>query len=212
MPIINIAKIKCSIAVIKRLILASLLVQIILGCTSIKPATEIINSSINDAKLLAISDWQSRGRMAFRSETENISASFRWVQNGDDFEYILTNTLGIRLLSITYKDSVATIVTDGKTYTGTDPEHLAFQVSGWRIPILSLRFWVRGLARRDDLIKRDTSGLLREITPSGSLNQWQATFSEFQQVDDLVLPRQMELNQPLSNVQIRLRINRWEFK
>lgn len=192
-----------------RFIFGILFVAFLTACTTVVKPPDIVNSTANDAKLIELTDWQLRGRMAFKSETESFSASVRWIQTGDEFEFILSNVIGVTLLELEFKDDIANLVVDGNTYSGSDPERLIWQVSQWDIPIKDMQRWVKGLSNIQEIAKRDERGLLREIIPAGALSSWQVDYTEYTQANDIVLPRQLVITKQRPTISIKFKINQW---
>lgn len=192
-----------------RFTLGLLLTSFLMACTAVVKPPEIVNATANDAKLITLTDWQLRGRMAFKSDTESFSASVRWVQTGDEFEFILSNVIGITLLELDYQEGVANLIVDGNTYTGSDPERLIQEVSQWQIPIQDMQRWIKGLSNNLELTKRDERGLLREIIPAGTLNNWQVDYTEYTQAKGVVLPRQLLIIKQQPTISIKFKINQW---
>lgn len=187
------------------------------GCTAaFKPVTAV-NQSANDAKLIALTHWELKGRMAFKSQQESVSAYVRWVQNKQNFSLTLTNVIGVTILSLSFDGSIATLDVDGEQYTHTDPQQLLFDVSGWEIPVNRLSYWVKGLAAATDKTRRTSDGLVTQITSAVSHQNnrtnpqalWKVDFGQYAQEKGIVLPRNLTISQNLHAVSIKLKINEW---
>ena len=192
-----------------RFILGFLLTTVLLACSTVKKPPQIVNATANDAKLIALTNWQLRGRMAFKSEDDSFSANVRWIQSGKEFEFILTNVIGVTLLELKYKDGIANLVVDGNEDTGQDPEQLIWRVSQWQIPIWQMQRWVKGLSNIQEMTKRDDRGLLREIIPGGRLSRWQVDYTDYTQADTVVLPRQLVITRQNPITSIKFKVNKW---
>ena len=192
-----------------RNIIFFLLIVFVSACSTVKKPPDIVNATANDAKLIALSSWQLRGRMAFKSENETVSTNIRWIQSGEEFEFILSNVIGVTLLELNFKDGLATLNVDDKTYQGSDPELLIWQVSQWQIPIANMQRWVKGLSNQQEMAQRDERGLLRSIIPVTSQVDWQVDYTEYTQASDVVLPRQLTITKRQPLISIKFKVNEW---
>ncbi|MDM7861192.1 lipoprotein insertase outer membrane protein LolB [Alteromonas sp. ASW11-36] len=194
---------------IRRLSLFLLLIASLWGCKTPPPPPEFVNATANDQKLIELVNWELRGRMAFKSADESFSANMRWQQNGEDLSFKLTNLVGVTLLDMQVTDGRTVLTIDGEEYTGDEPGELIYDVSGWQIPIRAMQRWVKGLALENEYSIRDDKGLLQKIQVNSLRGAWLVDYQQFTQSNSIVLPRQLLITQD-PNIEIKLKINRWE--
>ena len=178
------------------------------GCQTPPPPPQFINATANDQKLIELTRWQFRGRLAFKSEQETFSANVRWQQNEQDTRFILTNVVGITLLELHIEDGITRIQADGEEYTGTDAQQLIEQISGWQIPLTQMLRWVKGLAQSNELSSRADNGLLKHIVYTQNMRSWTVDYQRFTQANGIALPRQLSIKDD-NDVSIRLKVNEW---
>ncbi|MEJ0045339.1 MAG: lipoprotein insertase outer membrane protein LolB [Rhodospirillales bacterium] len=102
-----------------------------------------------------------------REQERNLSGGIRWQHNAAHDDILLLSPLGQGVMQIERDAGGATLRTaDDKTYHATDPEQLAFDVTGWSIPVSGLSAWVRGVPRPGPAagLVRDDAGRLTRLT------------------------------------------------
>jgi len=162
---------------------------------------------IHARRLAAISVWTLRGKIAVHAGGDSMSAGLRWQQRGDGYRIRLSGPLGQGLYELAGAPGHVELRTArGVRRTAADPEALLFAQSGWRVPLIGLRYWVLGRVQPGVVV----NGL--ELDPAGrmgSLHQagWHIRYLAYQQVGDLALPRKLEFDNP--RVQVRLVLSRW---
>lgn len=181
---------------------------VLAACKTPPPPPEFVNATQNDQRLIALTEWQLRGRMAFQNADERFSANVRWQQQGDDLTFKLTNVVGVTLLDMTIRDGITYLNVDDKDFTGRDPEQLIADVSGWRIPINAMQRWVKGLALNTEIAERQSNGLLDSITWLSMQGQWRVSYQRYTQYQGIALPQQLLIEQS-DTLSIRLKVNEW---
>lgn len=102
--------------------------------------------------LLALDRWNLTGKIAVRQAGESESAVInRWQQDDDAYELQLSSAfLGMGSVELQGDSGYLLIRTsDGKRYASSDPEALIEDVTGWRLPLTVLPYWVRGVPAPD---------------------------------------------------------------
>ncbi|MBU3022577.1 lipoprotein insertase outer membrane protein LolB [Aestuariibacter sp. A3R04] len=165
-------------------------------------------------KLKNVTHWQISGKMAVRTKQEAVSANLNWKTDGTDFDFRLSNVLGVTLAHMAYRDGIATLRADGKTYTHTDPSVLIYQVTNWDIPIAKLQNWIKGLPLEQDSYRLNDKQLLTSLSPGCSAcGFWQVNYDQYSNIDDLWLPHQLTLTQPHhSTTMLKIKINQWTIR
>lgn len=93
--------------------------------------------------------WRLQGKLAVKQESDSGSAVInRWVQHEESYDLSLSSTfLGMgRTQLVGTPGFIELSLPDGETYSSSDPKGLIEAATGWRLPIDSLVWWIRGLA------------------------------------------------------------------
>lgn len=147
------------------------------------------------------------GRIAVHEQEQNLAGSIRWSHDSAGDDILLSSPLGQGVMQIVTDANGATLRTaDDKFYRAADAEQLAWSVTGWRIPVSGLIFWVRGMAQPGSLAseKRDEQGRLLRLTQE----DWQIEYAAYFDAPDASLPRRIVLSRP--EFELRLVIDSWE--
>lgn len=95
--------------------------------------------------LIAQTQWSLTGRVALSAGGQGGSGRIEWRQQGEDFDLRLTAPVtGKSWLLSRHGGRVRLEGLEGGPREGNDAEVLLFEATGWRIPVDSLRDWVRG--------------------------------------------------------------------
>jgi len=158
-------------------------------------------------RLAAISVWTAGGKIAIRTADDSMSASLRWQQRGDGYRIRLSGPLGQGLYEISGTAGEVELRSGrGERYRATDPEALLYARSGWRVPLIGLRYWVLGSPQPGVVVERlqlDPAGRLESLFQAG----WRIRYLAYQQVGDLTLPRKLSLDN--SRVHALVVLSRW---
>lgn len=155
--------------------------------------------------------WRLMGKIAVRQSGQSESAVInRWEQDGDAYSLQLSSAfLGMGSVRLQGDSGFLMIRTsDGERYLSDDPETLVLQVTGWRLPLSALPYWVRGIPapEQEADLGFGEEGQLRMLLQSG----WEV---HFQRYDDLaegqpVLPTLITATN--GEARVRLAISSWQ--
>jgi outer membrane lipoprotein LolB len=170
-------------------------------------------------KVAEVQKWQMRGKIAFRQGKEAASLNLVWKNDFGDFDFRLTNFLGVSLVNLNVSEQKSVLVADGETHVDALPEPLIYQVTGMLIPVESLLSWVKGLPLEGDKFTLTEKGLVNTLESycQGCRN-WQVAYSNYGSVDvengkSVWLPHSITLtqnetpNMPLT--QLKIKIYQW---
>ena len=141
-----------------RWIASALLALLAAACTTTAPrqdsqANLLAAQSAREADLAGQADWSMAGRLSVSADGEGGNGRIEWQQRGDDFEIRLSAPVTRKSWRLLSQGGQATLEgLDGGTRTGSDPEALLFEATGWRIPLSALGDWARG-ARLDASVR-----------------------------------------------------------
>jgi len=136
--------------------------------------------------------WRAAGRVAVRSSDDGWSAGFRWTQDGQPYEIVISGALGMRRLRLRGDaNEVWLRASDGTEVYSPDPASLLRRRLGVALPVLALRYWIIGLPQPGQPHQRelDQHGRLLRLEQGG----WQITYQQYEQVQALWLPARLEL-------------------
>lgn len=193
-------------------ITVAVMICLLSACSSVPQGpTGPVNLPAQLAQLATVKHWEIKGKMAIKDPSQSLSANIVWRVQEPDFSFRMTNFLGVTLVDLSAQEGLATLKADNETYTDSNAAALIYQVTGWDIPLQPLLGWIKGLPREDDSYQLNDSGLLTQLTPSCfSCGNWQISYSQYRQVNDIWLPHSIVLTDTSStNHWIKIRVNSW---
>lgn len=187
------------------------------GCANRKTGPEHpVNLNSQLQRAADISAWSLRGKMAFISPESSLSATVNWNTDQLDFNFRLTNLLGITLVNLSFDGNQAVLKADGETYEGDDPAYLIYQASGLNVPVNQLLFWMKGLPLRNDTFTLNDKGLVQTLEGfCFQCEQWIVSYQNYmavtnEQGEDVWLPRNVTLTSKYdTNTKIKIKVYQW---
>ncbi len=186
------------------------------GCASLSPlAPEAPSERVSQLwrqhiqSVGAQTDWTLSARIAAHSEDDGWNGKLHWQQKKDSYQVSFNAPFGQGGLQLDGGPQYVEMRTsDGQTMIATDVESLLFQQLGWRLPLNSLRYWVRGVpvptGETAPLLSFDEEGRLARLQQF----HWQIEYPAYRPSDGLMLPRKVYLEN--GELSVRLVIDRWE--
>jgi outer membrane lipoprotein LolB len=147
------------------------------------------------------------GRISLREHDRLLSASIRWTHDKAHDDILLLSPLGQGVMRIERDADGASLQTaDGRLVRAADAENLAWEATGWRIPVDGLVHWVRGIAAPGPaaLAERDKGGRLSVLTQQ----EWRIEFGAYFDAPDDRLPRRIVLTRP--ELELKLQVDAWD--
>ncbi|MFM2485241.1 lipoprotein insertase outer membrane protein LolB [Celerinatantimonas yamalensis] len=176
---------------------------VLAGCASVQPPKAQVPWQTQQAQLAKIKSWQINGQIALITPKERHSASLYWQHQRSSDNLLLNGPFGKQLLSATITPQRTVVVVNDKTYQGPDSNQLISQLTGWHLPLNRLPFWLVGLADGAPY-QLNTHQRIGSIK---SLDGWQITYKNYQQVGQYVLPQQLEAKH--GTARIKIIIDQW---
>jgi outer membrane lipoprotein LolB len=173
------------------------------GCASL-PAPLPLSASAQSAPADA---FAFSGRIAVIENDHNTSGGIQWRHEGARDDILLLTPLGQGVAQIGSDADGATLRTnDGKVYRAPDAGQLTFNVTGWRIPVAGMVFWLRGSPQPGSTAheERDDKGRLQRLTQ----DEWKIEYPAYFDAPDDSLPRRVVLTRP--EFELKLVIDNWE--
>ena len=187
----------------------TLLIVCLSACTSITPSSSPPATSWKDRQvsLSRIQHWQLNGKVGVQTTRELGSANVDWIQKYNQYTVSLFGPLGMVRFKLTGQANRVTLETaDGKRYTANNPEQLLVEQWGFRLPISSLIYWIRGLPVSGMTYTKqlDTYNRLSELVQQG----WRIQFLSYVNVGGIDLPNKITITSSI--LKVKLIIYRWD--
>jgi outer membrane lipoprotein LolB len=171
------------------------------GCASVPRVTLAPRDQVRDFALAA--------RFALRvtlpgSPAESSGGRFDWEHRNGRDRILIANPLGVGLAEIETGSALSSLRTsDGRLHDAADPDTLAEQVTGQRLPIRQLPEWLLGRGTSAQ-VENDTDGRPLRLLESG----WQVDYAYADSTPD-ALPERVTLSRG-NEIELRLRIEEWK--
>ena len=186
--------------------------SLLVGCASFVFKPSVVETKIIQAGGVASSiNFEFIGRVLVKNEDKGFSGGVRWSHISTVDNINLLSPFGQVVAEIKSNESAALLTTsEQRTYRATNVESLTKKVLGWRLPILGLQYWVRGVnsPKTKSEIDRDADGRIIGIRQDG----WTIIYTSYfpSQLIKTERPRVLVLKR--SNLKIKLVIDNWETK
>lgn len=193
-------------------IIAITLCTLLSGCISLQPPTantDFSSQSITEQqnKLKQLTCWSIKGAFSLQSNNQSDIANYQWdVTNDHQYTLTIASTMNLYSVQIN-RDGNQTTLNDNnhQPTTAASPEALLKQVTGYRLPVSNLYFWVRGLAAPgQQQAQYNDHGHLTHLIQDG----WDITLSHYSHEDQFDLPQTIQLTR--KNLAIKLVIKQWQ--
>jgi len=167
------------------------------------------------ASLKQLQDWQFKGRISIRIDTDGAtdggSGSLNWVQSQQSMALDFHAALGRGAWQLRAgPDRAEVTLADGSKYRDTDVQALLRQQLGWDVPVSSLSCWLRGLVIAPECPEnsamvqvRDSNGRPLQIRE----DEWLVLIHSWSRVNNLSLPKKIEFSAP--GRRFKLVISQW---
>ena len=163
----------------------------------------------HQARIKTFNDWSFTGRLGLRVPKRSGSMSIEWLQKKQEYTIYLDGPFGTSLAHIEGNDQkVSALLSDGETMTGATPEDLMYQLTGWNLPVSSLKYWVRGLPAPGEQAKVTLSndGVPDQIIQ----HNWQIDYLRFSDEQGVKIPSRIRAES--GDIKITLVVNDWQLK
>lgn len=205
---------------IRKILFFGLLLVLVSACTTVPEGPkQAVNLTAQLKKVADVNQWQMRGKIAFRQGKEGASVNLNWKNDSGDFDFRLTNFLGVTLVDLTVDNEQSVLEADGETYKDAEPEPLIYQVTGMIIPVDSLLSWVKGLPLAGDKYTLTDKGLVNTLeSECNYCRNWQVSYDNYGSVEttnaeQVWLPHSITLTQVETEnspkTQLKIKIYQW---
>ncbi|MDX2503711.1 MAG: lipoprotein insertase outer membrane protein LolB [Gammaproteobacteria bacterium] len=155
-------------------------------------------------------NWSVTGRISVLNGEENWYAKFSWIQNKQDFQLSFTGPLGETELQVSQIAGNVLLKTPAKEVTGQELEQLLHQETGWELPVVSLRYWMRAHPNSTMVseLKYNKNEQISDIFQAG----WHIQYPKRMTAEQLsglkiILPKKIIATK--KDIKVKLIITRW---
>jgi outer membrane lipoprotein LolB len=182
------------------------------ACTAMRPVPAPSGDwQERQDRLLGLSSWRFRGRIAVRYESRGENGNLSWQQEGEQSTIQLSGPFGAGAYQILWEPGSVTVI-DGAgeqqlSYSGPDAaEQFLYDQLGWWFPASSTRYWLLGTLdpRYQGHEHFDADGRLSGLEQNG----WTVSYQRFVEAGDFLLPGKMAMEK--ANARLRLVIDSWD--
>lgn len=180
------------------------------GCATRPPVRETVAESVwlaHRTTLETLTDWQVQGRVAIRRGEDGWNASFDWRQRRDSYRIRLRGPFGQGGIEL-HGDNLGVWMrrSDEPPVYARSVEDLLAQEIGWRLPVLGLVDWLRGLpvATQPATLDWDQEGRLQFLQQDG----WRIDYPRYRDVGARQLPDKLRLTR--DQLHVKLVIDQWQ--
>lgn len=166
----------------------------------------LVSAEKRAQQLSRLNNWNIQGVIAVQSQQDSGSASLHWQQHQKTYSLSLFGPFGAGAVQIYGKPGLITLQNaNGQTFQAASAEALLFQQTGWKLPVSSLHYWIRGLPVPGTPAD-STFDQYHRLTQL-SQNQWHIFFRRYAAFNGLDLPTKIELIHP--ELKVKLVIYHW---
>jgi len=162
------------------------------------------------SELSEINDWFLNGRIAIINGHESWHMSMKWQRHDDKYILDLSGPFGAGHAQLTgTKDGVVLVDADQNYFFAENPDRLLQEVTGLRMPVQSLLYWMRGLPDWDvknEKQKLDNYGRLASLEQAG----WRIRFKRYINVDKHELPQKIFIDG--FDLKVKIFVDDWDLK
>ena len=134
-----------------------------------------------------IAGWYVTAKIIIKSADERFSGYLAWQQNLANYEIDFVGPMGAGAMQITGSaEQSSLMIPDKPAYSGSSPEQLLRDNTGYRMPVSQFYYWARGIPN-PDLPYQTRLNHRSQLTQLQQLG-WDIEYSDYQPYNDAVLP------------------------
>ncbi|WP_078751232.1 lipoprotein insertase outer membrane protein LolB [Enterovibrio nigricans] len=183
------------------------------GCTTTPPAP-LTQWEAHQAALSEIQHFTVKGKVAFISPEQRVSANFVWQQEGDTLSLRLSNFLGATLLKLDATPTHAELVdNDGKRYIGKNADKLLKSLTGIALPVDDMMFWIKGLPATGNDYQLGADNRLASLSENNIESNkpgWQLDYVSYDANTASLLPSKIKMIK--NDQKVNLVISQWIYE
>ena len=163
----------------------------------------------HSGRLLALTSWTAKGKLALRTPELSESATMNWRQQDGHTRLELSGPLGVNATTLD-SDGQTLEVRQGdetRSLDLSDPLELE-RLTGWDLPLLALPHWLKGLPAPELAIQGMELGPDPSLLQSLQQDGWEIRYDQYESFDRLALPTRLHIQRAATSV--RLIIRSWQ--
>ena len=197
-----------------RVLILLMAVMTLTACTTTPPHAFIADPDKKweqrKVALSGLNDWLIHGRIAIINGHESWNLSLNWQRHSDKYILDLSGPFGAGHAQLTGTAEGVILVDSDENYFYADtPDRLLQEVTGLRIPVKSLLYWMRGLPNwniKKEKQKIDGFGRLSFLQQDG----WQIRFKKYIDVENHELPQKIFIDG--FDLKVKIFVDEWDLK
>ena len=198
-----------------RRFVAGLLAILLAGCAVMPPVAVRHPQRVWHAhrmRMMAIQRFRVSAQGAVRAGHHGGSLALRWIVGPAAYQMTGYGPFGRLIFRLRVDAAGARLHTGRGHFKGTSASRLLWRLTGWRLPVAGLRFWIRGIPAPGPVVRRrlDRAGLLASLPQNG----WTIRYRRYRHTPRGRLPRLLTLTHAVTvgpgPVVVTIRINRWD--
>jgi len=202
---------------VKRVLTVVLLGALLAGCASQPRAPRPAHPQrvwvLHSAKMRAITHFALSAEGGIRAGGHGGTLMLRWVLMPQAYQMTGYGPFGRLIFRLRVNAEGAKLVTERGRFSGPDAGALLVRLTGWRLPVAGLRFWILGVAGPGPVTYRHVNrfGLLASLDQAG----WSIRYHKYRETPWGRMPRFLTLThdgktRQSPQVVVTIRINQWQ--
>ena len=161
-------------------------------------------------ELSEINDWYLTGRIAIINGHESWHLTMEWQRHDDKYILDLSGPFGAGHAQLTGTNNGVILVDADKNYFYADsPDRLLQEVTGVKMPVKSLLYWMRGIPNwniKEQKEQIDEFGRLKQLQQDG----WNVHFKRYVDSDKHELPQKVFIDG--HGLKVKIFVDEWNLK
>lgn len=197
----------------KKLIILAVMLSVT-ACSTVPPRMPVANPGQHwqqrQVKLAKINDWYLEGRAAIINGVDSWNLSITWQRHGDKYILDLSGPFGAGHAQLTgTAEGVFLVDADQNTSFARSPDNLLHEMTGVRMPVKGLLYWMRGIPDPDlpePKLTLDEFGRVQQMQQDG----WRIRFKSYTDVQPFELPQKIFIDS--ADLKVKIFVDNWDIK
>jgi outer membrane lipoprotein LolB len=186
----------------------------LLSACAHKTTLKSVEFKTHQETLSPLNNWKLSGKLGIKTTDESGSVNIKWTQAAESYDIQLTGPLGQKSIHIEGNNQQVSLKEKGKPEVRAhSAEELIREVTGWKLPLVQLNYWIRGLPAPDTKIKNikdNGMGLIGTLEQSGWLIEY-ASYHHMNYKNQLIyLPQKVTAR--FNDFRLTLIVREWTLK
>lgn len=197
-----------------RWLVPAVLAVLLAGCATMRPTAVLHPRRVwlaHQARMAAIRRFAVSAESGVRAGRHGGTLQLRWIVRPAAYQMTGYGPFGRLIFRLRANARGVWLHTERGRFRGASASHLLWRLTGWRLPVAGLRFWIRGIPAPGPVARRrlDRAGLLAFLRQAG----WSIRYRSYRHTARGRLPRFLTLTHAaatgLGRVVVTIRIDRW---